>query len=93
MSREISSQAGDAISSRGADWGTGKTVCEGVNAVVAFPVRATRLKAWALDEAGNRKTPLKIEAVGDTSRLRLGPDFKTVWYEVEISGTAMLGVT
>ena len=89
MSREISSQAGDAISSRGADWGTGKTVCEGVNAVVAFPVRATRLKAWALDEAGNRKTPLKIEAVGDTSRLRLGPDFKTVWYEVEISGTAM----
>ena len=89
MSREISSQAGDAISSRGADWGTGKTVCEGVNAVVAFPVRAARLKAWALDEAGNRKTPLKIEAVGDTSRLRLGPDFKTVWYEVEISGIAM----
>ena len=89
MSREISGQAGDAISSRGADWGTGKTVCEGVNAVVAFPVRATRLKAWALDEAGNRKTPLKIEAVGDTSRLRLGPDFKTVWYEVEISGIAM----
>ena len=48
-------------------------------------LKRTRLKAWALDEAGSRKTPLKIEDVGDASRLRLGPDFKTVWYEVEIS--------
>ena len=87
-SPEIAGQAGDAISSRGADWGTGKTVCEGVNAVITFPIPAARVKAWALDETGGRKALLQAEHAGNASRIRLGPSFRTVWYEVEISGTA-----
>jgi len=60
-------------------WGKEPVLCEGI----PFDLRvekATSLKCYPLDENGNRREEIKTE--GKT--VRLGPAYKTIWYEVEI---------
>lgn len=68
----------------GRDWGTAPTLAEGIAARVTLPSAPSKLKAWALDERGQRKgeVPLRPGATGTV--LDLGPEHQTLWYEVEI---------
>ncbi|HJT36372.1 MAG TPA: carbohydrate binding domain-containing protein, partial [Pirellulales bacterium] len=68
----------------GADWGHAPSLVEGVAAEIALPVPADRLRAWALDERGHRQNELKIADRDGTSVLLIGPEHKTLWYEVEV---------
>ncbi|MDD5350282.1 MAG: carbohydrate binding domain-containing protein, partial [Chthoniobacteraceae bacterium] len=68
----------------GQDWGTAPTVAEGITARVTLPVPASRLKAWALDERGQRGKEIGIRPEGAGAALDLGPEHRTLWYEVEI---------
>ena len=68
-------------SSVGSDWGKAPSLVEGIAATITLPVAAAR--AWSLDECGqrNREIPLKTE--GGRCYFDLGPEWKTLWYEVE----------
>ena len=79
---------GDFIHCRGADWGTGKTVNEGIPATVTLPSKASATKCWALDERGERAKSVQVEAdADDHAVVKISPAFRTVWYEIDV-GTA-----
>lgn len=69
------------VSTRGADWGTGPFEVEGVPATVTLPAKAAR--CWALDERGERAGPVPVRAVGGGTAVDVGPQYRTVWYEIE----------
>jgi len=60
----------------GRDWGKAPSLVEGIPATVTLP-RAT--KVWALDERGQRKCEVPVRR----SQLEIGPQYQTLWYEIE----------
>jgi hypothetical protein len=69
----------------GRDWGTTPTLAEGIPARVTLPAPADRVSAWVLDERGQRREPLPVNAAGpDNAVVNLGPQWRTLWYEVEV---------
>ncbi len=81
--------AGEAIiASRGSDWGNGPFQVEGVAAEISLPSLASRTSCWALDGAGRRLSSVPIEAGTDGNAvIRIGPEYRTVWYEIAVSAT------
>lgn len=63
-------------------WGHGPVLCEGVPLAVVFPTRSIR--AWALDGRGQRTQEIAPEHTDRGERLRLGPQYKTLWYEAVV---------
>ena len=72
------------VSCRGADWGAGKTLCEGVRATVRLPSPAARTRCWALDESGARAAVVPVRDAEGRAEIVLGPDYRTVWYEIDV---------
>ena len=71
----------------GRDWGKAPSLVEGIGAKIELPVPASRLKAWALDECGQRRSevPVKPGAPGESvASLEIGPKYNTLWYEVDV---------
>jgi hypothetical protein len=70
----------------GTAWGDGPSLVEGIPATLDLPAPAAKVRAWPLDEKGQRRVarPLKIGATPTGSRLTLGPESRTLWYEIEI---------
>jgi hypothetical protein len=68
----------------GRDWGAEPVLCEGVPARIELPVAAARVRVYPLDESGNRRDAIAPEEAAGKAMVRLGPEHKTVWYEVEI---------
>ena len=68
------------ISSRGDDWGTGPYEVEGVPAELSLP--AARARCWALDGRGERMAEVPVVSDGAASRVVIGPEYRTVWYEI-----------
>ena len=76
---------GGNIHCRGADWGNGKTVNEGIPATITLPSKAAATKCWALDERGERKEPVPVSADSSGNAVvKIGPAFRTVWYEIAV---------
>jgi hypothetical protein len=68
----------------GADWGEAPTLVEGIPARITFPLPAKGVRAWPLDERGQRRSPLRVESgAGGNAVVSISPDDKTLWYEVE----------
>ena len=65
-------------------WGSEPAMCEGVPAEITLPVAAARVKFYPLDEAGKRREPAAVAGAGGKTVLNLGPQHKTLWYEVEV---------
>jgi hypothetical protein len=42
------------------------------------------VQLFALDEAGNRREAIPLDGESNRAQLELGPEHRTVWYEVEI---------
>jgi hypothetical protein len=67
------------------DWGDGPVSAEGIPATITLPVAPDRLRCFALDPGGNRKSQLPVEKNGTGgSTIVIKPDCKTVWYELDI---------
>lgn len=66
------------------NWGSEPILCEGVPAEVTLPVAADRVTFYPLDEAGNRRQAVPVDQRDGKALLRLGPQYKTLWYEAEI---------
>ncbi|MEO8350823.1 MAG: hypothetical protein ABI680_03775, partial [Chthoniobacteraceae bacterium] len=68
---------GSDKTSVGSDWGTAPSLVEGIKATVQLPRRIS-LKAWALDEKGQRREEIPMT----DGVLVLDPKHRTLWYEV-----------
>ncbi len=70
-------------SSVGRNWGTAPTLVEGIPARFTLPYRAAGTQVWALDERGQRRQPVPVEATADgRAVVVIGPQWRTLWYEV-----------
>ena len=65
-------------------WGDEPILCEGVPAEISLPVPADRVRLYPLDEAGRRRGAIPIDRRDQGALLHIGPEHKTVWYEIEI---------
>jgi len=65
-------------------WGREPVLCEGVPAEITLPVEPEKVKFYPLDESGNRRAAVSVSGTDGKAVLHLGPEHKTVWYEVEI---------
>ena len=71
-------------SSVGRDWGQAPSRVEGVAARLTWKIAPDGLRVWALDERGQRREPVPVKPAPDGSAtLPLGPQWRTLWYEVE----------
>jgi hypothetical protein len=66
------------------DWGSGTVLAEGVPAAVTLPSAPARTTAFALDERGERNAPVPVAPAPGGCRIEIGPQYKTVWYEIEV---------
>jgi hypothetical protein len=70
-------------SSCGRNWGKPPSLVEGVPATVTLPLPAKRVQAWALDERGQRKSQIPVNAdPSGNAVIHIGPQWQTLWYEV-----------
>ncbi|RYD82686.1 MAG: hypothetical protein EOP84_09050 [Verrucomicrobiaceae bacterium] len=67
------------MTSVGKDWGKKPSLVEGVPATVKLPTGG-KLRAWALDERGQRRGEIPV----NEGALNVGPEHKTLWYEVAV---------
>ncbi len=65
----------------GDQWGEGPVVAEGIPCVVSLPT-TRRLKVFPLDASGKRAEPLAVVRQLDRLTFRVGPESKTLWYEI-----------
>lgn len=68
----------------GADWGQAPSLVEGIAAEIVLPARAGRVRAWALDERGQRQGELAVTDRRGKSVIGIGPEHRTLWYDAEI---------
>jgi hypothetical protein len=74
-----------AHDSVGRNWGKAPSLVEGIAARVTLPVPAARARAWVLDERGQRRTVLPVQADGaGKATLTIGPGQRTLWYEIAL---------
>jgi hypothetical protein len=68
----------------GRDWGKAPVLVEGPAAKIELP-GGGKFKAWALDERGQRRAeiPVRMENPSGIGTLEIGPQHRTLWYEVE----------
>jgi hypothetical protein len=71
----------DARTSVGNKWGTGPTLVNGISAEVTLPFRVKSVQA--LDGRGQPQAAVPVRIEGNTSRFTIGPQHRTLWYEVK----------
>jgi hypothetical protein len=74
-------------------WGDGAVLVEGVPATITLPSDPARTKCFALDPFGHRNAEIPIKkAISGGSEIVIGPEYRTVWYEIEVKQQAGLGI-
>jgi hypothetical protein len=77
----LESLEGDRITV-GNRWGKPPVLCEGVAVQMIWQdAKPGQLRCWALDESGNRREEVAV----DGENIQLGPQYKTIWYEIEVT--------
>lgn len=73
------------IHSRNEDWGKGPMLTEGIPVKLKLPSKASSTRCWALDERGKRFKSVPVQKSEDgCAILEIGPQYKTVWYEIKV---------
>ncbi|MBM4044962.1 MAG: hypothetical protein FJ279_07605 [Planctomycetes bacterium] len=66
-------------------WSSAPSLVEGVPGRITLPLPAKAVQAWALDERGQCKTRLSIQADAPSRAVvAIGPQSQTLWYEVMV---------
>lgn len=80
---ELARLAGDRVTL--ADrWGSAPILCEGVPATIRLPLPASRVRYYPLDPSGARGPALEADEQDGQAVIKLDPQHRTVWYEIEI---------
>jgi hypothetical protein len=72
-----------ARTSIGDHWGSGPTQAEGVAGAVTIRTVVTYATVYALDGTGKRLGKVESKLYGGQLAFNIGPDNKTLWYEIE----------
>lgn len=70
-------------SSVGRNWGKAPSLVEGISAAITLPAASSRIHVWALDERGQRSRELAVSDEVGKAKFEIGPESRTLWYEVE----------
>jgi hypothetical protein len=65
-------------------WGKEPVLCEGIPAEIALPIAAERVSVYPLDASGKRRAAIPVGDRNGRAVVKLGPEHKTLWYEMEI---------
>jgi hypothetical protein len=68
----------------GRDWGRAPALVEGIGATITLTSEAARTRLWALDARGQRQTALAVRDAAGRAEITIGPEARTLWYEVEV---------
>jgi hypothetical protein len=71
----------------GANWGSAPTLVEGVEATLRIKTDK-EVEVWVLDGTGNRVKQVQVSNKGEYKVFSIGQDFKTIWYEIALSGAS-----
>jgi len=66
------------------NWGNGTVLVEGIPATLTLPSDAAKTTCYALDPRGERKAEVPVEKASGGARIVIGPQYKTVWYEIAV---------
>jgi hypothetical protein len=66
------------------DRGGPPVLAEGISAAVTLPADPSKVRCYALDPHGDRKCDVPIEKTDVGAKIAIGPQYKTVWYEIEV---------
>jgi hypothetical protein len=69
----------------GSNWGRAPTLIEVVPFALELPVAPSRVRAWALNETGQRAVELTVEPVAGGSRVVADGSADTLWYEISVA--------
>jgi hypothetical protein len=70
----------------GKDWGHAPSLVEGIPATIMLPLtEGTKVRVWALDGRGLRGEEIPVQATASQATMVIGPEFKTLWYEIEMA--------
>jgi hypothetical protein len=81
---ELERLKGDFVTARNNDWGHAPVLTEGIPAEIELPAPASRTRCFALDPSGERVQEVPVEATATGSRIGIGPQYQTIWYEIEV---------
>jgi len=65
----------------GTSWGAAPTLIEGIPMTVKIKTHSD-VKVWALDNKGERTREVSTSIEGDYKTFSVGPEYKTLWYEI-----------
>jgi hypothetical protein len=65
-------------------WGKEPILCEGIPAEIVLPLSPDRVTIYPLDPAGSRGRPIPPGTREGKAAVPLGPQHKTLWYELVI---------
>jgi len=66
-------------------WGEGPVMAEGIPAEILLPSDSEKTKCYVLNPHGDREIEVPVEkAEKGGSKIIIKPEYKTVWYEIEI---------
>lgn len=57
---------------------------EGIPAVLTLPADPSKVRCYALDPHGDRKGDVPVEKAEGGTKIAIGPQYQTVWYEIEV---------
>lgn len=69
----------------GSNWGRAPTLIEVVPFALELPVAPSRVKAWALNETGQRAAELAVAAIAGGTRIIANGGADTLWYEISVA--------
>lgn len=63
-------------------WANGPTMAEAVTATITLETKAKTIVVYALDGTGKRKATVPSRLANGTLSFGIGPQYKTLWYEI-----------
>lgn len=82
--KQVPPNAVSTASGYGGVGGTGPILCEGISATLTIEAEASKVTLYALDQAGNRAQEIPVKGTAAEAVLSIGPEYRTLWYEVVI---------
>ena len=69
----------------GGSVGRAPVLCEGIPATIDLAkLSPEAVEVWALNERGDRAERIDVEKSGSGARFAIGPERKTIWYEIDV---------
>ncbi len=69
----------------GNQWGSSPSFVEGLNCEFVLNVSTSRIRVYALDNRGERKTVVPVSSELNKAKFSISYTYQTLWYEIEIS--------